>query len=260
MHTATTGQGPDLLLIHGWGLSASIWSGIQAELSRAWRVTCVDLPGHGHSREGPVFTLDGTVAQLLAAAPARAVWVGWSLGGLLALEAAARAPERIAGLCLVASNPRFVRGPDWPHGMEDAVLRAFGEALVREPDRTLNRFLALQVRGSERAQPTLRTLRAETDRVETPALEALAAGLDILRRSDLRHRLGDYPGPRRFIMGERDLLVPCSAARACARYSAQTEQRVIPGAGHAPFLSHPAAFLDALDGFPDRDRAIRERA
>ncbi|NNJ95044.1 MAG: alpha/beta fold hydrolase, partial [Halobacteria archaeon] len=49
LHTKTTGSGPELLLIHGWGLHSGIWDGLMPLLETQLRVTRVDLPGHGRS-------------------------------------------------------------------------------------------------------------------------------------------------------------------------------------------------------------------
>lgn len=242
LHTESTGAGPDLFLVHGWGMNAAVWDGLRDHLRADYRVTCVDLPGHGRSTTAGAFDLDSATTALLAAAPARATWIAWSLGGMLALRAASRAPDRFAGLALVTTSPRFVQAPDWPHAVESSVLEQFLDGLQEDFRATLNRFLALQVRGSEAAGPTLRELRERLFAHGDPDPVALASGLAVLRDTDLRTGLSRLPVPLHFIMGERDTLMP---ARAVTQLPGITVD-VIEGAGHAPFLSHPRAFLDAL--------------
>ena len=240
LHTHTTGTGPDLFLVHGWGLNGAIWSGVRAALEADYRVTAVDLPGHGRSPGGH-FDLDTAATALRDAAPPRAHWVAWSLGGMLALRAAHRAPGQLASLNLVATSPRFVQAADWPHAVPAEVLAQFHAALAQDPRATLNRFLALQVRGSEGAGDTLRALRQGLFAHGGPDPAALAAGLAILRDADLRADLDSLDLPMHFIMGERDTLMPAAAASL-----PQARAHIIAGAGHAPFLSHPAAFIAAL--------------
>lgn len=248
LHTETSGHGPDLFLVHGWGLNGAIWNDVRQALAADYRITAVDLPGHGRSPGGG-FDLDTAASALLEAAPPRAHWVAWSLGGMLALRAARQAPERMVSLSLVASSPRFVQAPDWPHAMEAAVLDQFHAALAQDARATLNRFLALQVRGSEASGATLRALREQLFAHGAPDPAALAAGLAILRDADLRAELEDLPLPLQFIMGERDTLMPAAAAQACVARRPGARLDRIADAGHAPFLSHPPAFLAALGAF-----------
>jgi pimeloyl-[acyl-carrier protein] methyl ester esterase len=248
LHTETSGTGPDLFLVHGWGLNGAIWSDLRAKLEQDYRVTAVDLPGHGRSPGGS-FDLDSASTALREAAPPRAHWIAWSLGGLLALRAAHSAPEHIASLTLVAGSPRFVQAPDWPHAVPAAVLARFLDELQQDYRATLNRFLALQVRGSTAAGDALRVLRRQLFAHGEPDPAALAAGLAILRDADLRPEVDGMTLPLQFIMGERDTLISPAAARACAVRKPGTHLEMIVGAGHAPFLSHPREFLAALRPF-----------
>ena len=88
LHAETQGSGPALVMLHGWGLHSGIWEPVLPRLRQHFRVTCIDLPGHGGSRgwdEG--FDLETAAAAALEAAPRRAAWLGWSLGGQVTLAA-----------------------------------------------------------------------------------------------------------------------------------------------------------------------------
>jgi pimeloyl-[acyl-carrier protein] methyl ester esterase len=242
----TRGAGPDLVLIHGWGLDGAVWGPLAERLAVRRRLWIVDLPGHGRSPPGAGgFTLESTARAVAQAVPAGAAWLGWSLGALVAMAAAlARAPAR---LVLVGATPRFTLAPDWPHGVEPAVLEAFAADLAHDPEATLQRFLALQTRGAEGARATLRALRAGSLRRGAPHPQALRGGLDVLRTCDLRTRLAELVVPVTAIAGERDTLVPAAASAALAAAVPHGRCTVIPGAGHVPFLSHPGAFVHALE-------------
>ena len=234
------GAGPDLVLLHGWGMNAAVWEGLVEAVTNGRCVTRVELPGHGASRLEPhQDSLTAWADACLDAAPERAVWLGWSLGGLVALEAALRAPQRVAGLILLTATPRFVQGPDWPSATPAGTFTGFRDALLADPGATLDRFLALQVRGSDAARDTLRTLRRELAHRPAPDTAALSLGLKLLRETDLRDRLGALACPTLWLFGERDTLVPMTAADSIAALLPAAQREIIPGAGHAPFLSHP---------------------
>ncbi len=248
LFTQTQGSGPDVVLLHGWGLHGGIWDEVATALAPHHRVTRIDLPGHGHSGAMALADELPTVAEQLAAvAPALALWIGWSLGGLLALQLALSAPAAVRGLVVVAGSPRFVRAADWPHAVEDAVLQQFAYALDADYEATLGRFLALQVRGSADAGASLRRLRACLLEREVPQQAALRSGLRLLRESDLRTRLDTIACPTQFVFGTRDLLAPAAITAELARLMPAARCAVIDGAGHAPFVSHTAQFIELLE-------------
>ncbi|MGD8312729.1 MAG: pimeloyl-ACP methyl ester esterase BioH, partial [Gammaproteobacteria bacterium] len=208
-------------------------------LESVFRVTRLDLPGHGRSRwDGPA-RLDDWTDAALATVPRPAVWLGWSLGGLVASRAALRAPAQVTALVIVACTPCFVRKPGWQSAMLPDLLDTFAADLEQDYSRTLHRFLALQVRGSEHAGGVLRTLRKRLLAHGEPATAALRAGLEILRETDLRTSVAAIRCPVLLLAGERDTLVPVAAARAAAALYPAARLRVIEGAGHAPFIARP---------------------
>lgn len=246
--------GNDLVLLHGWGMNAAVWDGLPADLGPGLTQHRIELPGHGESPFPPQLG-PGTGAlwrwadACLAAAPARAVWLGWSLGGLVALAAALRAPKRVRALVLITATPRFVRAVDWTPAVPEATLDQFRDGLLADPAGTLSRFLSLQVRGSDQAQQVLRTLRRELAQRPAPNPSALALGLELLRDEDLRGPLPDIRCPSLWLFGDHDTLVPPAVGERveCLMSAAQT--RVIAGAAHAPFLSHPRECADAIASF-----------
>jgi pimeloyl-ACP methyl ester carboxylesterase len=113
---ARTGR-PPVVFLHGAGMDRSVWaSQTRAFAARGWDALAVDLPGHGGSEGPPLADIgalaDWTLRLLTAAEAERAALVGHSMGALIALEAAARAPERVSRLALVGVAAKMPVHPD----------------------------------------------------------------------------------------------------------------------------------------------------
>jgi len=249
MKIETVGHGPPLVLIHGWAMHAGIFAPLTERLSRRYTLHLVDLPGHGRSRDSDQhLDLDGCARTLLAALPP-AVWLGWSLGALIALRAAALAPARVQALIALCGSPRFVRAADWPHAVEAEVFRSFATDLGQDYARTIDRFLALEAHGSDAMREELRSLRAQVFAHGEPDPRVLVEGLALLETSDLRAALAALTMPSLWIAGRRDRLVPWQAMSEAASLCPQGAFARIEGAGHAPFLSHAGEVAEQIERF-----------
>jgi pimeloyl-[acyl-carrier protein] methyl ester esterase len=249
LHVELRGEGPGLVLLHGWGLNAAAWSPLLPHLERHFRLALVDLPGHGHSPAAAAAPgLAGWAAAVADVAPPGSAWLGWSLGGQVAM-AAALAGHDIRRLVLVATTPCFVAGPDWPCGVPAEVLAGFAGSLARDHDKTVRDFLSLQLRGDARAASLLRTLRALLAASPAPDPAALAAGLQILAATDLRAQLPALELPTLVLAGERDRLTPAEAGRRLAAGLPRGRFHAFADAAHAPFLTHGEDFSAAVAAF-----------
>ena len=253
LHIDVTGDGPPLVLLHGWGMHGGVFAPLVAQLRSHFRLHVVDLPGHGYSSgsDAPL-RLDGCAYAIARVVPADGIWCGWSLGGLIALQAALTHPQRVGGLVLICASPRFARGDDWRYGMSPEILRDFADGLRTEHRATLNRFIALEAFGSADARADIRTLCARLFERGEPCAQALAAGLDVLERSDLRSDLPRLKVPSLWLAGRRDRLVDPRAMREAAALAPDAAFEVIGQAGHAPFLSDPQAVAASHVAFAHR--------
>jgi pimeloyl-[acyl-carrier protein] methyl ester esterase len=228
--------------------------GVFAPLARAlrerFRLHAVDLPGHGYSRDDDSTLDPETCAQRLLAQLPRAVWLGWSFGGLVSAHAALASPARVRGIVQIATSPRFVAAPDWPYAVTADVFAQFDAGLRRDYRATIERFLALEAIGSDNAQAELRELQTHVFERGEPAVNALARGLRLLDTADLRERLPELAVPSLWIAGRRDRLVPAAAMRWAAQQSPRGRCVEI-SSGHAPFVSHPAEVADAITTFAE---------
>lgn len=252
MHIETHGHGPSIALIHGWAMHGGLFTPLVERLRDRYTLHLVDLPGHGHSRESTRPLDPAALAPVLVDAVPDALWLGWSLGGQFALRCALDHAQRVRGLVMLASSPRFVIGDDWPHGVRPSLFRDFGEALAKDFRGTLDGFLALEALGSASAQTELRDLRAHAFERGEPAPAALLRGLELLDEFDARGELPALRVPSLWISGRRDRLVPAVAMPAAAALAPQGESLVIRDAGHAPFLGAADDVAQAIDGFAAR--------
>jgi len=247
---AVHGQGQPLVLLHGWAMHAGIFAPLVDALAGDFQLHLLDLPGHGRSADAGVpLRLDTAVEAVAARVPARAVWLGWSLGGLVALRAAATQPASVRGLVMLAASPRFVRGDDWPVGMDPAVFRGFGSELGRDYRGTLDRFLMLEAQGSDHVREELRLLRTEVFAHGEPGAGVLCEGLGLLEDSDLRAALPTLAMPSLWLAGRRDRLVSPDAMQTAAALAPGARYRQVDHGGHAPFLTHAVEVADAIRTF-----------
>ncbi len=250
LHVESFGAGPEMVMLHGWGMHSGVWGAFTQHLAQHHRITQIDLPGHGRSSTfSRPYTLANVTQAVLECAPPQAHWLGWSLGGLIALHAAYHAPERVATLTLLASSPQFLRSMDWPHAMDAEVLAQFAAELQRDYRSTLLRFLALEVQGSTAARDELRALRERIFAHGEPQGAALIGGLNILRDSNLRAQFATLSQPVLLLLGAHDRLVPAEVAPDIAGLLPQIVQHIVTGAGHAPFLSQPVLCAQRVTEF-----------
>jgi pimeloyl-[acyl-carrier protein] methyl ester esterase len=220
-------------------MNSAVWSDFAEHLANDYRVTRIDLPGHGNSQFDAQQQLSDWSSACLDVAPEQAVWLGWSLGSMVCLQSALLAPSRIQSIVALAGMPRFVQGVDWPHAMVPKALNTFISSLRRDHRQTLERFLALQMLNSDHAVGTLKRLKSLLRERPDPLPEALQAGLEILKTTDLRGQLNRLDCPTAWIYGNRDTLAPVKAFSDLRQWSPGAAMHTIEGAAHTPFLSHP---------------------
>lgn len=242
----TKGEGDvDLVLLHGWGLNSQVWDCITPELSSHFTLHLVDLPGYGRSRGFGALSLTQMADIVLARAPEKAIWLGWSLGGLVASKAALLAPERVRALVTVASSPCFSARDEWP-GIKPEVLAGFQQQLSADFQRTVERFLALQTLGTETARQDARLLKSAVLALEMPSTEVLNGGLEMLKSEDMREDLRALKVPFLRLYGRLDGLVPRKIVPQLDAIWPASKSFIFPKAAHAPFISHPAEFCETL--------------
>lgn len=259
LSVSETGSGAPLILLHGWGLHSGVWKSSLPILEKHFQCYAVDMLGHGEStlEDGQSFNLNEMreeLHQLIKKIDSnKIVLLGWSLGGLVAMDYlnhhSDSEAKKIEKLILVTSNASFCKKDDWPYAMDETVLNDFAEQLELDYKKTVDKFMALQMFGAEDYKQSLKLLKKSMRSRSMPSIETLRQGLQILKTVDLRYTLKNIRQPILLISGEHDRLMPHQAANDMQQLINKSEHIMIKGAGHAPFISHPQDFIQAVHNF-----------
>ena len=264
-HVKTLGnpKGLDLVLLHGWGSHSGVWASFHPYLTEQYAVTLIDLPGFGKSqisaKDKIIYQAEELYHLLRPYLPRKAIYIGWSLGGMLAWAWAALFPQAIRAVVAIASNVSFVQRLNvpqggsnlaaWPHAMPQADFDYFRQGIVDDWKKGLSRFASLQTQGSSCAKEDLKFLRQLMTQQESLQLDLLTESLDLLETMDLRVSLSAMQQPALHILGTVDCLVPAAVAPSLKKLHGNHQVELICGAAHIPFISHAGTVASLIDKF-----------
>ncbi len=256
-HTKTKPSVP-LVLIHGWGLNSAVWqpllTQLPAEFTDNFQVITIDLPGFGLNNQLTIspYHLSVICQQIAQVIKQPAIYLGWSLGGLVATEMALHFPHQVLGLITVASSPCFVEQAatgnnqlSWP-GINTKVLDNFHQQLSQDTAKTISSFLKVQAMGSPHIRQDLKKITQLVIDQPLPTQATLAHSLDLLANTDLREQLASIKVPFLRLYGHNDSLVPKRVCNQVSALATQSSQHIFPKASHAPFISHLNDFTHVL--------------
>ena len=255
LNVQVTGEGPAVLLLHGFTGSAANW----APFLEAWQgftLVAPDLLGHGAS-ECPAdpgrYAMERCVEDLLALldrlSVGRAAVVGYSMGGRLALHLALAAPDRLWALVLESASP----GIDDP--TERAARRESDVALAAAIERDgveafVARWESQPLFASQaRLPPAVRDeLRSQRLASDPRGLANSLRGMGAAAQEPLWDCLPEVQVPALLIAGELDAKY-CALARRMAQGLPRARVEIVPDAGHVVHLEQPEAFARAVRAF-----------
>jgi len=230
------GRGPRVVLVHGFGQDARCWGPLAEELARDHELVLVDAPGHGGSR-ATIASIEESADHLAPFGPAR--WIGYSMGGRMALALAIARPELVTELTLIGSTAG-IEDPE-----ERARRRTSDAALAEQLERegTARFFDAWLAKPMFAGLPEALRFRREREEQDPIALARMLRRAGTGSMTPLWDRLSSIRFRLLCIAGERDE----AFAEVAERMARQARGRavVIPGAGHAAHLEAPDAVLAA---------------
>jgi len=222
---------PSICWIHGWAGHARVWARLTAE-----------MPEYQH--RFPSFSSVTAHQDFLptiqaAIPPPPVVLVGWSMGGMLAIEAAA-ADGQVAGVVVIGGTSRFV-SKDKSLGWAPVVIRRMQKTLKHDPDATLRKFLKSMFSPAEirddLVEPYINNILGANLLDESDfTVEGLAAGLDYLLAADVADALERLTMPVMWIHGSDDRISPVGAFEMCRGALGERSNYtfdLVPGGGHA---------------------------
>jgi pimeloyl-ACP methyl ester carboxylesterase len=231
---------PPVVLIHGSGVSARYWRDQLEGLADVTRTVAVDLPGHGQSDPVPDPSLEayaeavGGLIRALGLGPS--IVVGHSLGGAVALTLAARRPELVRALVLLASCAKL---PPW-----NAAIEQFFTALPGPVRRLVFFASAKRLLFSPGAPP--HAVRLALDEIRDCRLETLRRDIAVARTMDVRDRAAAVKVPTLVIAGSRDAITPPALSIALGEAIPQARVAVLDGVGHMVHLEAPGRVNDEI--------------
>lgn len=258
------GQGQPLVFIHGWGLNSGVWQTLSEKLSLNYQIITIDLPGFGLNIENvpEAYTLANVSTQIANTISTPAVYIGWSLGGLVATHIALNHAEKVQGLITIASSPCFeqkvfekkinndIQNNEtfiiWP-GIKANVLQLFHQQLGDNIKKTLDGFLKIQAMGSPHIRQDIKQLRDLIMAYPLPNQQTLDKSLRLLSSEDLRSQLDQIKIPFLRLYGKLDSLVPNAAITHINQLAPNSDYYIFDKAYHAPFISHFNDFFQRLN-------------
>ena len=230
-----------LVFLPGW----CVGRGPELAAVDALKGIILDLPGY---RDAPLVPDFYAAADDIAAhLQPRTRLCGWSLGAQMALAIAARAPEKVGKLVLIAGTVSFVQRAGWSHAMPPEMLAEFAANVATDIEAILPRFVGGFNRGDARAKEVTRILLDLADPL--PPAATLATGLGWLRDVDLRPLAPLVTAPTLLVHGANDPLMPLPAAEALAALIPGSRLATFADCAHAPFISRPEEFLERVQAF-----------
>jgi len=238
-----------IVLLHGWGLNSGVWQPLlelfNQDNKHNFQVITVDLPGFGCNSGVNIepYSLANICHHIEQVIGQPAIYLGWSLGGLIATEMALKYPEKVLALITVASSPYFVEQTkhDWP-GIKESVLDSFHSQLSQDTAKTISGFLKIQAMGSPHIRQDLKLITQLVMSQALPSQKTLTDSLALLSHCDLRQKLSSIRQPFLRLYGRNDSLVPKGVVTNINQLVPDSDQHIFEHASHAPFISHLSDF------------------
>ncbi len=252
-HFQANKQKIPIVLLHGWGLNSAVWQpfidGLSSDFKEKFTVITIDLPGFGNNLDVKLtpYSLDNLCQHIAHTVKQPAIYLGWSLGGLISTQMALTYPKQVLALISVSSSPCFVEEEhvSWP-GIKSKTLKTFHQLLTVDTEKMISNFLKIQAMGSPHVRQDIKQITHLVMQQSIPNKTTLNESLKLLETSDLRTQLKDITQPFFRLYGSGDNLVPIKVADLVTSLTNNSEMHIFHQASHAPFISHLNDFSTIL--------------
>jgi 2-succinyl-6-hydroxy-2,4-cyclohexadiene-1-carboxylate synthase len=256
LHAVVDGDGPPVVILHGFTGSTASMAGTAAGLRERYRVIRIDLVGHGASdapRDGAAYRMESCVDQVAGVVDALDVrpahFVGYSMGGRVALALCAWRPDLAASATLIGARAGIAdEGERAARARDDCAL---ADRIEREGVPSfVDRWMALPLFASQRrlGDEALAAARRERLANRSHGLALSLRGMGAGAQPPLGNQLARVRVPVCLVAGEEDTRFR-SIAEDLARELPRARVEVVPAAGHAAHLENPSAFLRVVRRF-----------
>lgn len=245
-----------LVLLHGWGSASNSWQPLLPELQKLSHVITLDLPGFGASPALAEFSLDTVLDLIATRLPERCLLMGWSLGGMLAVQLAYRYPQKISHIVTLATNAKFVASRDYVAAMPHTINRQFNKSFAQDAAATLKLFNGLLAQGDSNERALLKQVRQLAD--AGAINHNWLAALELLASLDNREAFAQLHQPGLHVLAEKDVLVPVAAEAALMALNPQQQVHIIAEAAHAVHWSQPKQVMQLLQQFLQPEQIAKQ--
>lgn len=239
---------PTLFCIHGWASNAQVFKPLAELFKEHFHFVAVDLPGFGDSEcddASQAYELDSIVSQLLEVAPEKSAWLGWSLGGMLAVQAAARSPERVEKVMTICSNAKFLADKKWKQGVPDPLFKGFMDS-IDDVRTTLRRFAALTVVGEQKDMLVHLKWLQQNAQSQSTESSVLKASLELLAQIDNRPLYKALPQRCLHMLATNDAIVPHPVSQEINGLNGMHLVSFVPNGSHACLVTQPQSVANGI--------------
>ncbi|ABN51265.1 MAG TPA: pimeloyl-CoA synthetase [Hungateiclostridium thermocellum] len=229
-----------LVMMPGWSMDSSVWKPVVAALSEYFQLIFCEWHG--------ITGMEGyteRVCKLIEKEKDKLCLLGWSLGSLLAIDAAGKYKDRVEKLVLVGGTARFTRDKETGYfcGWHKSAVKKMKEAIKVHREKTMDSFYSSLFSSKEQESKEYVALFKVDIDTNTASFKELEAGLDFLLAADMRMQLESIKADTLIIHGEMDSICPKEAALYMAqRMKNKAQVFIMEGIGHVPFYSLPEEF------------------
>ena len=229
----------NLVLISGWASNSTIWDALLLELSSNYNIIKIDLPGYGDSPAINNYDLTTVSSTILEQVPEPAIWIGWSLGGMIIQHIAYTNPQLISQMILLSSTAKF--------NVREKVISNIIKGVKEDKDKTIANFFILQTRGEHKCKTTQNRLQSSWQKKPLPSTKTLIDSLTLLHSLDLSQQIKEINTQTVWLHGSEDKVILPQDSQSSSALMPNSQHLIIQGIGHATPVSTELTSLTGLN-------------